>query len=41
MANIGGMLATNDERLASTERNLLTLTEGFPTSGGMAGRETR
>jgi tryptophanase len=31
MANIGGLLATNDDRLASKERNLLILTEGFPT----------
>jgi tryptophanase len=30
MANIGGLLATNDERLALKERNLLILTEGFP-----------
>jgi tyrosine phenol-lyase len=39
MANIGGFLATNDDRLAVLETNLLILTEGFPTYGGMAGRD--
>ena len=37
MSNIGGFLALNDEKLASKCRNLVILTEGFPTYGGMAG----
>ncbi|MGA8301511.1 MAG: tryptophanase, partial [Terriglobales bacterium] len=39
MANIGGFLCTNDDLLAQQEKNLLILTEGYPTYGGLAGRD--
>lgn len=37
MSNIGGFLALNDDAVAADARNMLILTEGFPTYGGLAG----
>jgi tryptophanase len=39
LSNIGGFLCTNDDALSRQEENLLILTEGFPTYGGLAGRD--
>jgi tryptophanase len=39
MANIGGFLCTNNDFLAQQQKDLLILTEGYPTYGGLAGRD--
>ena len=39
LVNIGGFLCLNNDNWAANARNLLILTEGFPTYGGLAGRD--
>ena len=39
LVNIGGLLCTDDDLLAKKEKDLLILTEGYPTYGGLAGRD--
>ena len=39
LVNIGGFLAVNDDSLAQKARNILVVTEGFPTYGGLAGHD--
>ena len=39
LANIGGFFVCNDDQWAEDFKNLLILREGFPTYGGLAGRD--
>jgi tyrosine phenol-lyase len=39
IANMGGFIALNDESVCEKVRNIMVVTEGFPTYGGLSGRE--
>jgi len=39
LVNMGGFLALNDDDIAQQARNILVVTEGFPTYGGLAGHD--
>ncbi|MCH8272868.1 MAG: tryptophanase, partial [Candidatus Marinimicrobia bacterium] len=39
LVNMGGFIALNDDEIAEKITNLLILVEGFPTYGGLAGRD--
>jgi len=39
LVNMGGYIAFNDDQLAQNARNILIVTEGFPTYGGLSGRD--
>ncbi len=39
IVNIGGLLCMNDEKIFANVKNELILREGFPTYGGLAGRD--
>ena len=39
LVNIGGFLALRDQDLAEAARSAMVVTEGFPTYGGLAGRD--
>lgn len=39
LVNMGGFLGLNNDQLAMQARNILVVTEGFPTYGGLAGRD--
>jgi tryptophanase len=39
LVNIGGFITLNDGALAKSLKNILIISEGFPTYGGLAGRD--